>query len=197
MSNQNWPAFWPVKLGELEIGLPLVRGDNGFQIYAFDPMGRGTWNLAAAKALAQKLAPYQFDILLAAESKSIALAEQLAHVLGQEDYVVLRKARKLYMIDPMVMDVKSITTEAKQQFFLGRDQQDLLRGKRVCILDDVISTGGTLRAVCGMAKALDAEVTAIACVLTEETPLQFFDEISVVHLDHIPLPAFSENMPQS
>jgi len=196
MSNKNWPEFWPVKLGKLEIGLPLVRSDNGFQIYAFDPMGRGAWNLAAAKALEEKLAHYEFDILLAAESKSIALAEQLAHVLGQEDYVVLRKARKLYMLDPMVMDVKSITTEAKQQFFLGRDQQDLLRGKRVCILDDVISTGGTLRAVCGMAKALDAEVTVIACVLTEETPLQFFDEIPVVNLDHIPLPAFSDMIPE-
>jgi len=196
MNNNNWPEFWPVRLGKLEIGLPLVRAENGFQIYAFDPMGRGAWNLAAAKALEEKLAPYEFDILLAAESKSIALAEQLAHVLGQEDYVVLRKARKLYMIDPMVMDVKSITTEEKQQFFLGRDQQDLLRGKRVCVLDDVISTGGTLRAVCGMAKALEAEVTAIACVLTEETPLEVFDDIPVVSLDHIPLPAFRESMPE-
>jgi len=190
MSIQTWPGTWPIKLGELEINLPLVRGGDGFGIYAFDPMGRGAWNIAAAKALAERLAPFRFDILLAAESKSIALAEQLARMLGHDDYVVLRKARKLYMTDPMVMDVKSITTAARQQFFLGRDQQELLRGRRVCVLDDVISTGGTLRAVCNMAKALEANVAVIACVLTEETPRDFFDGIPVVALDHIPLPGF-------
>ena len=190
MSNQPWPDAWPVTLGERTIHLPLVRGDNGFGIYAFDPMGRGAWNIAAARALAARLAPYNFDILLAAESKSIALAEELARLLGHDDYVVLRKARKLYMIDPMVMDVQSITTAAKQQFFLGRDQQALLRGKRVCVLDDVISTGGTLRAVCGMAKALEAQVTVIACVLTEEERRASFEDIPVVALDHIPLPGF-------
>ena len=190
--NETWPNTWPVKLGELAINLPLVRSDDGFGIYAFDPMGRGAWNIAAAQALAEQLAPYEFDILLAAESKSIALAEQLARLLGHDDYVVLRKARKLYMTDPMVMDVQSITTQARQQFFLGRDQQELLRGRRVCVLDDVISTGGTLRAVCGMARALDAEITAIACVLTEEARRSSFENVPVVVLDHIPLPAFSD-----
>jgi len=90
------------------------------------------------------------------------------------------------------MDVQSITTQARQQFFLGRDQQELLRGRRVCVLDDVISTGGTLRAVCGMARALDAEITAIACVLTEEARRSSFENVPVVVLDHIPLPAFSD-----
>jgi len=195
-NNEIWSDSWPVRLGELKISLPLVRDSNGFGIYAFDPMGRGAWNIAAAKALTERLASFDFDILLAAESKSIALAEQLARMLGHDDYVVLRKARKLYMIDPMVMDVKSITTAAPQQFFLGRDQQELLRGRRVCVLDDVISTGGTLRAVCNMAKALEADVTVIACVLTEEVPRDSFDGVPVVALDHIPLPAFSAAVPQ-
>jgi len=188
MSNQTWPATWPVRLGELALELPLVRGDDGFGIYAFDPMGRAAWNLAAAQALARRLEDYGFDILLTAESKAIALTQELARALGQEDYVVLRKARKLYMADPLVTDVKSITTAAPQQFFLGRDQQDLLRGKRICVVDDVLSTGGTLRAVYAVARQLDCVVAVNACVLTEEERRDSFDGIPVVSLDHIPLP---------
>jgi len=190
MSNQTWPPIWPVRLGELELELPLVRSDDGFGIYAFDPMGRADWNLAAAQALVQKLAGYDFDILLTAESKAIALTQELARQLGQEDYVVLRKARKLYMTDPLVMDVKSITTAAPQQFFLGRDQQDLLRGKRICVVDDVLSTGGTLRAVYAVANQLSCTVAVNACVLTEENRRDAFDGVPVVSLDHIPLPGY-------
>ena len=190
MSNQPWPPTWPVRLGELKIELPLVRGDDGFGIYAFDPMGRAAWNLAAAQALARRLRDYEFDILLTAESKAIALTQELARQLGQEDYVVLRKARKLYMTDPLVMDVKSITTAAPQQFFLGRDQQDLLRGKRICVVDDVLSTAGTLRAVYAFAKELSCNVVVNAFVLTEETRWEEFDGVPVVSLDHIPLPGY-------
>jgi len=190
MTNQPWPPTWPVRLGGLEIGLPLAQNDDGFRIYAFDPMGRAQWNLAAAQALAQRLQGYDFDILLTAESKAIALTQELARLLGHEDYVVLRKARKLYMLDPLVMDVKSITTAAPQQFFLGRDQQDLLRGRRVCVVDDVLSTGGTLRAVYAMAKELSCEITVNAFVLTEETRWEAFEGVPVVSLDHIPLPGY-------
>jgi len=190
MSGQPWPSIWPVRLGELEIELPLVTGGDGFGIYAFDPMGRTAWNIAAARELARRLRGYEFDILLTAESKAIALTQELARLLGQEDYVVLRKARKLYMTDPLVMDVKSITTAAPQQLFLGRDQQDLLRGKRVCVVDDVLSTGGTLRAIYAVARQLDCTVAVNACVLTEENRRDAFEGVPVVSLDHIPLPGY-------
>jgi len=190
MSNQSWPATWPVRLGGLDIELPLITNDDGFRIYAFDPMGRTTWNRAAAQALAEKLAPYGFDILLTAESKAIALTQELSRALGQEDYVVLRKARKLYMLDPMVMDVKSVTTAAPQQFFLGRDQQDLLRGRRICVVDDVLSTAGTLHSIYAFAKALSCTVVANAFVLTEEKRWEDFEGVPVVSLDHIPLPGY-------
>ena len=195
MSNQPWPLTWPVHLGALDLELPLVSSEDGFGIYAFDPMGRAAWNKDAAQALAQRLAGYDFDILLTAESKAIALTQELANALGQEDYVVLRKARKLYMLDPLVMDVQSITTAAPQQFFLGRDQQDLLRGKRICVVDDVLSTGGTLRAVYAMARQLGCTIAVNACVLTEENRRDAFEGIPVVSLDHIPLPAFTPAMP--
>jgi len=182
-----------VQLGELKLNLPLVKSDDGFQIYAFDPMGRGAWNIAAAQALARRLGPFTFDFFLCAESKSIALAEELARLQRQKDYVVLRKSRKLYMTDPLEMEVKSLTTEAPQRFYLGRDQQELLRGKRVCLLDDVISTTGTLNAMLEFARLLHCTVTVIACVLTEETRRDSFEGVPVVSLDHIPLPGLSEN----
>ena len=195
MSSQSWPAAWPVRVGALDLDLPLVKNDDGFQIYAFDPMGRTSWNIAAAQALAQSLAPFAFDILLTAESKAIALAQELSRLLGHDSYVVLRKARKLYMTDPVVMDVKSITTAAPQQFFLGREQQDLLRGRRVCVLDDVVSTGGTLRAIHSASELLDFTVAVYACVLTEEDRREAFEGVPVVSLGHIPLPAFSAGPP--
>jgi adenine phosphoribosyltransferase len=188
----TWPAAWPVRLGGLEVALPLVRGADGFQIYAFDSMGRSAWNIAAAAALAERLRPFAFDILLTAESKSIALAEELARLLGHADYVVLRKSHKLYMLDPLVMDVKSITTAAQQKFYLGRAQQDLLRGRRVCVLDDVISTGGTLHAIYALAKTLPFTVAVNACVLTEETAWEQFEGVPVVSLAHIPLPGLTQ-----
>ena len=191
MPNSSWPSSWPVRLGNIEINLPLVRNDDGFQIYAYDSMGRSAWNIAAAEVLAKRLAPYEFDIILTAESKSIALTEELARLLGHENYVVLRKSRKLYMIDPLVMDVKSVTTTTPQKFYLGRDQQDLLRGRRVCIVDDVISTGGTLRAVYDAARLVPFDVAVNACVLTEETEWREFEGVPVVSLGHIPLPAFN------
>ena len=77
MSNPTWPAVWPVRLGALEIDLPLVKNDDGFQIYAFDSMGRTAWNIAAAQALARRLAGYDFDILLTAESKANAAGSGL------------------------------------------------------------------------------------------------------------------------
>jgi len=190
MTNQPWPPAWPVRLGNFEIELPLITNNDGFRIYAYDPMGRTAWNLAAAQALAEKLAGHDFDILLTAESKAIALTQELARQLGHDDYVVLRKARKLYMLDPLVMDVKSVTTAAPQQFFLGRDQQDLLQGKRICVVDDVLSTGGTLRAVYAMAEKLSCTIAVNAFVLTEETQYDSFEGVPVVSLDHIPLPGF-------
>jgi len=194
MSQKQWPNTWPVKLGNLEIELPLVGGENGFKIYAFDPMGRTAWNLAAAEALAERLAPFDFDVILTAESKAIALAEELSRLLGHRDYVVLRKGLKLYMIDPLVVDVKSITTAAPQKFYLGSDRRAELAGKRVCVLDDVISAAGTLKAIHDVAKAAPCTVAVNACVLTEETRWESYEGTPVVSLDHIPLPGFSEQL---
>ena len=187
-----WPKTWRVNLSEgFFTELPLVRSDDGFGIYALDMMGQTVWSQQCAEALADKLKTYDFDIILTAEAKAIGLAQALANHLNHPEYVVLRKATKLYMPDPISVEVKSITTTAQQTFYLGQDKVALLKDKRVCVLDDVISTGGTLHAMLQITKLTDCMPVVIAVVLTEETEWQEFDGVPVVSLDHIPLPGLS------
>jgi adenine phosphoribosyltransferase len=189
----DWPVEHEVTLysgedGELVVKLPLVVSPGGFSLYALDLMGRTEWNICAAKSLSERLVAFDFDRILTAESKAIALTQELASRLGQRDYVVLRKSQKLYMKDPVCVDVQSVTTTALQQFYLGRDQVALLEGRRVCVVDDVISTGGTAAAIFRMAEKIGFEVVVIAVILTEETPRTEYRGIPVVSLGHIPLP---------
>jgi adenine phosphoribosyltransferase len=196
---EQWPEVWKVSVdpeGDTSVELPLVRGDNGFSIYALDLMGQTDLNAQMAAALHRYLSPFDFDIILTAEAKAIALAQELAHMLKYDEYVVLRKSLKLYMHNPVSVDVQSITTNNPQHFYLGSDKLELLQGKRICILDDVLSTGGTMRAILHMAEQTACEVAVIAVVLTEEIAWEEFSGIPVVSLGHIPLPGTSEFKPE-
>ncbi|MDR2647652.1 MAG: adenine phosphoribosyltransferase [Oscillospiraceae bacterium] len=197
MQNRQWPAVWTVRIGSLSIDLPLAGGADGFKIYAFDSMGQTLWNKEAARAFARLLDKTSFDIILTAESKSIALAEELATALEHPRYVVLRKSQKLYMTNPIALKVKSITTACTQTFYLGSEQQELLRGKRVLVLDDVVSTGGTMDTIFEMAQAIGFTVACVACVLSEDIRRTEYNGVPLVTLDHIPLPGFQESMPET
>lgn len=173
--------------------LPLVVNDDGPSIYVLDLMGRVDWNREVAKTLHKRLvygSHSDFDIILTAESKAIALAQELASCFNHERYVVLRKSPKLYMQQPItVVGVKSITTRAQQSFYLGSEQKQLLEGKCVCVLDDVLSTGGTMRAILDVAEQVGFDVAVIAVVLTEgEERNGGFEGVPIIKLGHIPLP---------
>ncbi|MCL2136160.1 MAG: adenine phosphoribosyltransferase [Coriobacteriia bacterium] len=185
----EWPDSWEVGIGLSEpIKLPLVRSDDGFGIYALDMMGQHDWNEAAASALYEKLGPYDFDIILTAEAKAIGLAQELSQRFGHSEYIVLRKSHKLYMPSPVSVQVQSITTTAPQTFFLGQDKIAKLAGLKACVLDDVLSTGGTMTAMLQMAKIANCLPVVIAVVLTEDTDWDEFAGLPVVKLDYIPLP---------
>ncbi|MDR3121081.1 MAG: adenine phosphoribosyltransferase [Clostridiales bacterium] len=192
MEKKQWPAVWPVWLGPAlpEVELPLVVSPDGFGIYAFNLMGQAKWNEVSAVSLKEKLealaAP--FDIFLTAEAKAIGLTDELARLCGHETYVVLRKSRKLYMTDPVELDVKSITSPYPQKFFLGREDYELLRHKRVAVVDDVVSTGGTMNAFFELARQIDFSIVVVASVLTEETEWKEYNGAPVISLGHIPLP---------
>jgi adenine phosphoribosyltransferase len=170
--------------------LPLITMPNGQRIYAFDLMGRTAWNAAAADLLAARLvaSAVDFDIMLTAEAKAIALTQSLAERLDQRQYIVARKSLKVYMTYPIELSVVSITTAAPQKFYLGKDRYEMLRGRRVCVVDDVVSTGGTMGAFCDLARRVGFEIVVIACVLTEGVERSEFNGVPLLSLDHIPFP---------
>jgi adenine phosphoribosyltransferase len=124
-----------------------------------------------------------FDVIMTAESKGIPLAYEMARQSGKP-YVVARKSRKLYMQDVISVNVKSITTEAEQTLMLDGGKAELLRGKKVLLVDDVISTGESLRALEELTEAAGGSVAAEAAVLAEGDAK---DRSDIVYLEPLPL----------
>ncbi|MBQ8859796.1 MAG: adenine phosphoribosyltransferase [Ruminococcus sp.] len=125
----------------------------------------------------------QHDIVLTAEAKSIPLCYEFARI-GCRRYVVARKGTKVYMSDPVSVSVNSITTDYDQKLYLGKEDADKLKGKRVLILDDVISTGESLEALEKLCKACDAQIVGKACVLAEGDAA---DRDDIIFLEKLPL----------
>jgi adenine phosphoribosyltransferase len=192
MQNSKWPSVWKIRIDEeLEIELPLVEIGNGFYIYSFDMTGESKWNRHAAAALKKKLAEYSFDGFVTVQTKSSGLSQEMAR--DMDCYLELRKSRKSFMRDPRHITYESITTQGKQELWVGREKYERFVGKRLCFIDDVVSTGGTVDAVLGMAKEIGFEVSVIACVLTEGDERTNYKGIPLVSLGLIPLPGTIAN----
>lgn len=96
------------------------------------------------KEIAKRIAEFTPEIVITAESKGLQLAHVVARELRQPLYAVARKSQKLYMVDGIQYTVSSITTRGEQTLYLSKHDVELIKGKRVAIVDDVISTGGSL-----------------------------------------------------
>lgn len=187
---------YTVKLSDkLAIDLPRVRVNDQLSIYAFNMMGKANWNREAANALFARIgspdAPVSgngFDAILTAESKAIALTEQLAGLMGMDAYVVLRKSVKAYMENPISVETRSITTLGVQTLYLDRQDLEMIRGRNILVVDDVVSTGGTLDSIMKVAEKAQFNLALIACVLTEGERRTEYKGIPLVSLDHIPIP---------
>lgn len=146
-----------------------------------DSLGDWELNEAVGRALA-KLLPREVEALVMPEGKATALL----HVIGRErkqPTIVARKAEKPYMDKPVVsVSVKSITTEQVQMLYLGADKAAELRGKKVAIVDDVVSTGGTLKAMNELLAKIGSTPVAVIAILTEGN-----ERPDVIKLGHIPL----------
>lgn len=150
-------------------------------IAAFILFGNVEVTVAASKALLKKVP--DFDVILTPEAKSIPLAYEMAKQSGKP-YVVARKGIKVYMQDPISVHVRSITTDHVQQLFIGADEENLMKGKRVLIVDDVISTGESLTAVQKLAHVAGAEVVGSCAVLAEGDAA---DRDDIIFLNKLPL----------
>lgn len=136
---------------------------------------------AAAKALVPKIAASNVEVLVTAEAKSIPLAHAMSAVSGLP-YIVLRKSYKPYMGDALQSETLSITTGQSQTLFLDEKDREAIRGKRVVLLDDVISTGSTLQAMRLIMEKAGANVVAEAAIFTEGDRAQWTGVIALGHL---------------
>lgn len=135
-----------------------------------------------ASAELLKVCP-EHDVVLTAEAKSIPLAYEFARQ-GCGKYVVARKGLKVYMKNPVSVTVKSITTASQQTLHLGESEVQAIRGKRVLILDDVISTGESLKAMEELAEAAGGIIVGKAAVLAEGDAA---DRDDIIFLEKLPL----------
>ena len=129
----------------LERNLPICPVTEDLYIGAFVIFGDVELTCACAKALLDR-AP-EFDYMITAESKGIPLIHEMARQSGRNTYLLARKAKKAYMPNPFEVTVHSITTAKEQHLYLSRDDAERMKGKKVLIVDDVISTGESLRAL--------------------------------------------------
>ena len=184
---QNWPQTHTIHLApDYAVELPLLDIGDGFRIYSFDMTGEAEWNRVAARELLKKLEPYAFDGIVTVQTKSCGLAQAISAKFPR--YLELRKSRKSFMVDPKGVTVQSITTHGQQELWIGREKYRHFQGKKLCFLDDVVSTGGTIEAAFALANEIGVEISVIACVLTEGQERTEYQGIPLVCLDHIPLP---------
>ena len=134
---------YTLKVAGLTRELTICKVNDHMDIAAFIMLGDTELTVAAAAELLKKCP--DFDILLTAEAKGIPLAHEMSRQSGKP-YVCARKNVKLYMKDPVIVEDQSITTEGKQKLVIDRKELDEMNGKRVLVVDDVISTGGSLKA---------------------------------------------------
>ncbi|NOY98952.1 MAG: adenine phosphoribosyltransferase [Chloroflexi bacterium] len=174
---------YALEIAGLKRQLPLFEIKPGLRIAILNILGDTELVQACAKALSEKLDGLKFDVLVTAEAKSIPLAYALSVVTGKP-YVILRKSYKPYMGEALTAETLSITTGEPQVLILDEKDRDMLRGKRVVIVDDVISTGSTLQGMRMLMEKAGATVAAEAAILTEGERAKW---AHILSLGHIPL----------
>lgn len=158
------PRTYLLKVAGLERELTLCPVNDKLDIAAFVMFSDVELTVAAAAELLQR-AP-DCDVLITAESKGIPLAYEMSRQSGKR-YLLARKSKKLYMKKTVEVQVRSITTDKLQKLFLDEDDMKYLRGKRVLLVDDVISTGDSIHALEQLVQQAGGEIAGRACVLAE------------------------------
>ena len=177
---------YPIQIAGLERELPLCKITDDLYIGAFICFGDAELTVACAREMLKLVEEDSYDYLFTAEAKSIPLIHEMARQSGAKKYFIARKGPKAYMPDPIHVEDQSITTAGVQKLYLGRDDAELICGKRILLMDDVISTGGSLRAMEELVKIAGGTVVGKIAVLAEGDA-QDRDDIKFL----APLPLFN------
>ena len=173
--------YYAMKIAGLNRALELFQIDENTQIAAFI-MFNDTEITEAAAAELLKVVP-EYDVIMTAECKGIPLVYEMARQ-AKKPYIVARKKPKLYMRDVISTDADSITTAGIQSLCIGSSDVEAIKGKRVLIADDVISTGGSLLAVEALVNAAGGIIVGKAAVLAEG---EAADRKDIIVLEKLPL----------
>ena len=174
--------FYTMTIAGLERKLPVCPINENLSIAAFVLFGDVEMTVAAATELIKKAPAH--DILITAEAKGIPLVHEMARQNNEATYIVARKVAKLYMKGVFEVELQSITTERKQTLCIDSVEAELMRGKRVLIVDDVISTGESIRAVEKLVAKAGGNIVGKMAVLAEGDA-KFRDDI--IYLEYLPL----------
>ncbi|MEE1358190.1 MAG: phosphoribosyltransferase family protein [Clostridia bacterium] len=174
--------YYHLNVAGLERELPICPLNEDLQIAGFVIIGDPELSRACAKALLAKVPEY--DYIFTAEAKGIPLAHDMALANGDKKYICARKKPKLYMSGVFEVTVQSITTEGEQKLYLDTAEAELIKGKRLLIVDDVISTGKSLDALVKLATQAGAHIIGKAAILAEGDAA---DRDDIIYLEKLPL----------
>ena len=156
---------YTLNIAGLKRELPIIKLSYDLSIASFVILGDTEIVRKTAPIIAKKLP--EVDFIVTAEAKGIPLAYEISRVLNLNEYVVARKSVKAYMEEPIEVEVNSITTTNSQKLYLNNQDAKKIKGKRVALVDDVISTGQSLKALERLVEKAGGKVLAKAAILAE------------------------------
>ncbi len=174
--------YYHMTVAGLERDLPICKVTDSLYIAGFVIFGDQELTVACAQELLKRAPAY--DYILTAEAKGIPLAHEMARQAGDAKYILARKAPKLYMRDLFEVTVRSITTAKEQHLYLDGNDAALMKGKRILIVDDVISTGESLSALEALVEKAGGEICGRMAILAEGDAQ---DREDLVYLEKLPL----------
>ena len=174
--------YYRMNIDGLDRDLPICPVNDELYIAGFVIFGDQELTVACAKALLEKAPAY--DYIITAEAKGIPLAHEMARQAGDKKYILARKAPKLYMKDVIEFKVRSITTAREQTLYLDGADAALMKGKKILIVDDVISTGESLKALEALVEKAGGEICGKMAILAEGDAI---DRQDIIYLEPLPL----------
>lgn len=174
--------YYSMNIAGVNRKLPICPVNDKLSIGAFVIFGDQKLTVACADALLKKAPDY--DYMITAEAKGIPLIHEMARQSGAEKYFLARKKPKLYMTGVFEVTVRSITTEGEQKLYLDTADAELMKGKRILIVDDVISTGESLKAIEALVEKAGGIIAGKMCILAEGDAI---DRKDITYLEPLPL----------